>query len=80
MIDKATLLAAISANVSRLRKHTGLSQEALAELTGINRITLSCIENGRMMPSSLLLYTLADALRVSADDLRRVSQQPAKIA
>ena len=47
----------------------GLTQDALAENAGVNRVTVAKIETGRMQGSVATPRSLADALRVSLDDL-----------
>ena len=73
MIDDKELRKALAHNIARLRKASGKSQDALAEETGLSRITLSRIENGHLTPGADTLYSLADALCVPADSLRQVA-------
>ncbi len=47
----------------------GLTQEALAERAGIDRKSISRIENGAFSPSLDRVWLIADALRVSVTDL-----------
>ena len=47
----------------------GLTQIALTENAGVNRVTVAKIETGRMQGSVATPRSLADALRVSLDDL-----------
>jgi transcriptional regulator with XRE-family HTH domain len=47
----------------------GLTQEALAERAGIDRKSISRIENGAFSPSLDRIWLIADALRVSVTDL-----------
>ena len=66
---QATFLAAVGGNVRRLRVARKLTQEALAELIGVNPRTVQKIEAGRL---NILVTTLARiqrALRCSWDDL-----------
>lgn len=46
-----------------------LTQAALAEKAGVNRVTVAEIETGRKQGSVATLRALADALDVSLDDL-----------
>jgi transcriptional regulator with XRE-family HTH domain len=46
-----------------------MTQAALAEKAGVNRVTVAEIETGRKQGSIATLRALADALRVSLDDL-----------
>ena len=47
----------------------GLTQAALAERSGVNRVTVAEIETGRKQGSVATLRKLADALGVAVDDL-----------
>lgn len=47
----------------------GLTQAALAEKAGVNRVTIAEIETGRKQGSVTTLRALADALGVMLDDL-----------
>jgi DNA-binding XRE family transcriptional regulator len=47
----------------------GLTQAALAESSGVNRVTVAEIETGRKQGSIATLRALANALGVSLDDL-----------
>lgn len=51
------------------RDMRGLTQAALAEKAGVNRVTVAEIEIGRKQGSVASLRALADALGVSVDDL-----------
>jgi transcriptional regulator with XRE-family HTH domain len=51
------------------RRRRGLSQEKLAERTGLCRDTIYKIEMGQRSPRLGTLLILADALRVDAADL-----------
>ncbi|MCF0065130.1 helix-turn-helix domain-containing protein [Dyadobacter chenwenxiniae] len=60
---------AISEQIRSLRKSKGLSQEALAEIAGINLRTLQRIETGSAIPRGETLRLLARALDVSLQEL-----------
>lgn len=51
------------------RDFRGLTQAALANTAGVNRVTVAEIETGRKQGSVATLRALADALGVSLDDL-----------
>jgi transcriptional regulator with XRE-family HTH domain len=55
--------------VARLRKEHGLSQERLAELSGVNRATIGMIEVGKRTPTLQTLSRLAAALDVEPGEL-----------
>ena len=52
-----------------LRTAAGLSQEQLAELSSLNRVTIAKYEAGRVEPGAQALSRIADALDVSTDAL-----------
>ncbi|GAJ30810.1 MULTISPECIES: helix-turn-helix domain-containing protein [Acetobacteraceae] len=52
------------ANVRRLRRAAGLSQEALAEQMGVDRAYISWIETGRQNVTLLSLWHASQALGV----------------
>ena len=54
--------------VRRIRKERGLSQQALSELAGINKVTLVHIETGKSSPNVDTLEKLARALDVEVAD------------
>lgn len=72
VIDQADLRPVLASNVARLRKSLGLTQVALAEKIGISEVMLNRIEKAKSSPGSEVLFSLADALGVSADNLRQV--------
>ena len=51
------------------REHRALSQSALSRASGVNRVQIADIEAGRAAGSARTLRALADALRVTVDDL-----------
>jgi transcriptional regulator with XRE-family HTH domain len=55
----------------RHRKHRGLSQERLAQLSGLDRTFVSLLERGGRQPSLSTLLRVAAALGVRASDLVR---------
>ncbi|GGM94265.1 hypothetical protein GCM10010967_29360 [Dyadobacter beijingensis] len=57
----------IAEKIRTLRKSKGLSQEALAEMAGINLRTLQRIENGDTIPRGETLRLLAQALGVEVE-------------
>ena len=54
----------IGANISRLRKRTGLSQERLAEKADLHPVYVSQIERGKKAVSVEALWKFSKALRV----------------
>lgn len=59
----------IADTVVKLRKEKKLSQEALSEMTGINRSMIGRIENEEYMPTIEHLETLAEALHFEITDM-----------
>lgn len=66
---EAKLLKTFGRSVRSLRKRRGLSQEDLAEKSGISRNYISDIERGVRNLGLLALVALAKALRVSLREL-----------
>ena len=66
----------VGANVRRLRKQRGLTQERLALDAAIDLTYLGGIERGRRNPSIVVLGRLADVLNVHPRDL--FDDQPAE--
>jgi transcriptional regulator with XRE-family HTH domain len=61
----------VAARVVALRQARGLSQEALAQKTGLNRVTLARLERAMHPPNLETLERIARALRVPLADLVR---------
>jgi transcriptional regulator with XRE-family HTH domain len=59
----------VGANVARIRRERSLTQEALAELSGLSQQYLSGLERGQRNPTIVTLYELASALGVSHVEL-----------
>ena len=59
----------VGRNLVRIRRKRGISQEALAHISGFSRQYLSGIEGGRRNPTVHVLDILAEALEVTPVDL-----------
>lgn len=59
----------IAQKLSDLRRERGLSQDELAELAGVHRVTIAKYETGRIEPGAQAIKKIADALDVSSDVL-----------
>jgi transcriptional regulator with XRE-family HTH domain len=62
--------------IKALRQELGLSQQQLAELAGVDKVTLIRIETGRGNPTVETLGKLATALGVEMADLFPKAQRP----
>lgn len=65
----------VGANVRRLRKAKGLSQEALAHEAGMSMRYLAGLERGEENPSLVFLVKLAEALEVEPGALFEAHSQ-----
>ncbi|MFR5438804.1 MAG: helix-turn-helix domain-containing protein [Monoglobus pectinilyticus] len=55
--------------LKKFREHLGLSQEELANIIGVRQSTVGMWENGSNKPRHSTLLKLAEALKVSVDEL-----------
>lgn len=63
----------VGTNTARIRREKGLTQEALAEKSGLSQQYISGLENGLRNPTIVTLYELACALDVGHLDLLAVN-------
>ncbi|MEB2311658.1 MAG: XRE family transcriptional regulator [Sorangiineae bacterium] len=56
-------------NLRRLREERGLTQQALAELSGVPRPTLAHLESGEANPTLGVMLKVAEALRARVESL-----------
>lgn len=68
------ILKAFGAKVRRLRQSRKLSQEKLAELSGLHRTYISSVELGERNVSLKNIHALANALEVSVEELSRTDE------
>jgi transcriptional regulator with XRE-family HTH domain len=61
----------IRARIRRLRRHQGLTQEALCERAGLSPDAVTRIESGSRTPTIDTLVRIAAALGVAVEDLLR---------
>lgn len=66
---QSTFLAAVGGNVRRLRVARKLTQEALAEVVGVNPRTVQKIEAGKLNILATTLERLKVALKCDWDEL-----------
>lgn len=67
--DRAGALKQFGDRIRARRLERGLTQLELAESAGVDRKTISRIENSRFSPSLINIYAIADALNVEVRDL-----------
>lgn len=63
----------VGRNFAHIRNAKGLTQEQVAELSGISQQYLSGLELGKRNPTILTLHELAQALGVTIEDLVRAN-------
>jgi len=66
-MDHEDLMVEISQRLKEARKSIKLSQQEIADLSGMNRNTLARIEKGKCFPSGKLLWVLAVKYGISSD-------------
>lgn len=59
----------VGRNFARIRREKGLTQERLAEISGLSQQYLSGLERGRRNPTIVTLFEIATALGVSHVEL-----------
>lgn len=64
--------------IREIREQRNLTQDQLAELSSLNRVTIAKYESGRVEPGAKAISRIADALDVSADLLLGRSDEPAE--
>ncbi len=69
MAQRSQAHVALGAAVRDLRARRGISQEALAEISGMHRTYLGGIERGNRNPSYTNIRRIADALEVRTSQL-----------
>ncbi len=62
--------------LTRIREERGLSQQGLADASGVNKATINQIERGRRSPNLETLEKLADALAVEMGDFFPKAEAP----
>lgn len=65
MVDQKT----IGAQIKKMRKAKGMTQEQLAEKAGVGVTHISHIETGRSVPSLEMIISFINAFGCSADEL-----------
>ena len=68
-MEEKTYLEKFASNIRTLRESLGISQEKLAELSGVHRTYIGMIERAERNPSLICIYKIAKGLGVSSKDL-----------
>lgn len=68
-MSKDKVLSNFGKNLRKHRADAGLSQEALADLCGLDRTYISGIERGLRNVSLINIHLIADALNISVSKL-----------
>jgi transcriptional regulator with XRE-family HTH domain len=63
------VLIALAKRLRELRKKRGFSQEAFADHTGLHRVAIGWIEQGRRVPSLKTLVKISHGLGISVSEL-----------
>lgn len=71
--ESERFVAALAAEIHRVRKRKKLSQEKLANQSGVDRATISRFERLERVPGILALYDLAQALETPLHKLVEVA-------
>lgn len=67
--QQAAFYQRLGENIRKCRKRRGLSQDALAKLMGLNRTSLTNIENGRQHPPLHTFCEIVEQLKVDISEL-----------
>lgn len=59
-----SIIHSFGARLQKIRKEKGVSQEKLAELSGLHRTYISSLERGSRNPTLTTMYAIACALNV----------------
>jgi DNA-binding helix-turn-helix protein len=63
------LLQKFGLHLASIRQSKGLSQEQLAETSGLHRTYISSLERGKRNPTIVTLSALSNALNISLSEL-----------
>ena len=68
-MDEITYRQALGENIRRIRKRIKLTQDVFSEKIGIEPSSLSNIENGKSLPSTLTIIQIQQQFDVSAEEI-----------
>lgn len=69
MIDELSYYIALGQKITELRVRNGYTQEKLAEILNLSRVSIVNIEKGRQKPSIYLFYKIAYHFNISIADI-----------
>ncbi len=69
MVSRMDMRKLVGDNCARIRKAQGLTQEQLADRSGLTQQYLSDLERGKRNPTIVTIYEIAQALGVTHIDL-----------
>jgi transcriptional regulator with XRE-family HTH domain len=75
-VNDRQLLRIVGKNIQKARMQAGLTQECLAELSGVHWKTLSGVERGLFPVGLATFIRIAQHLNVSVDSLANGVEQP----
>lgn len=76
MENKELDFAAIGQNMKNLRKQRGITQEQLADMTGLSKVHISNMENANTKVSLSAIVKIAVALKTSVDQILGMCELP----
>jgi transcriptional regulator with XRE-family HTH domain len=80
VLDAKKVISSVGHRVAELREAAGLTQQQLADASGMDPANLRPIEAGRRNMTLKTLVSLANALRCSIEDLLVPTKRPARRA
>lgn len=69
LLSKSEFTKRLGANLKSIREDLKISQEELADRSGIYRTYINHIETARYSPGSYIVYKIAKALGISPTDI-----------
>lgn len=67
--DEQKFLAELGKRIAQIRRSKDVTQERLAELTGLDRVAIAYIETGKRRPNIATVYRLARGLDIRLVEL-----------